>query len=242
MQTIIITAQIRGRYACDEYIARAILGARIGWSHSQVSCMMKRESFAPSTMKKLEEADRFFIESSDETLCCPYVPVSEADVLRLRPLIAGTSDMVQNMRDRFSVRGNRVYDKVNERYVIPSESQRIKSLIAPGKAWYRPFKAYYPCTELFGMERCSYPCRLGSGVRLALPVYERSSEDGRYKRRVVYSQARPADSAPLMAAYAAWLYKEAGLARPNKPITAIRPDKDLIQSIIEFVLAKRSNL
>lgn len=193
-------------------------------------------------MKKLEEVDRFFIESSDETLCCPYVPASEADVLRLRPLIAGTSDMVQNMRDMFSVRSNRVYDKVNERYVAMAEGQRIKSLIAKDKAWYDYFKAYYPRMELFGLNRCRYTMVFGSGVRLALPVYERSSEEGRHACNVVHSQARPFESAPLMAAYAAWLYKEAGLARPNKPITAIRPDKDLIQSIIEFVLAKRSNL
>lgn len=235
----IITAQIRGRYACDEYIARAILGAWIGRAQSDISCMLKKASFADSTTAKLEEVDRFFIESSDEILCCPYIPASDDDVMRLRPLIAGTSEMVQSMRDRFSVRSGRVYDRDKESYTTNTEGQRVKDLISGGKAWYRPFRAYYSRMELFGLEPYRYPCRLGLGKRLALPVYERSREDGRYKRRVVYSQARPADSAPLMAAYAAWLYKEAGLARPNKPITAIRPDKDLIQSIIESVLAKK---
>lgn len=226
---------------CDEYIARAILGAWIGRAQSDISCMLKKASFADSTTAKLEEADRFFIEYSDEILCCPYIPASDDDVLRLRPLIVGTSEMVQSMRDRFSVRSGRVYDKDKESYTTNTEGQRVKDLISGGKAWYRPFRAYYPRMELFGLEPCRYTNTglCGSGVRLALPVYKRGPEDGRHKRRVVCSQARPADSAPLMAAYAAWLYKEAGLARPNRPITAIRPDRELIQSIIESALAKK---
>ena len=38
-----------------------------------------------------------------------------------------------------------------------------------------------------------------------------------------------------MAAYAAWVYKMAGYARPNKPLTDLRPDQKLVSYLTSNV-------
>ncbi len=81
-------ARIKYRYNCDEYTARAILGSRIQRVHSMISVMNARPGISPTMQGKLEEVERFFAESPDEILCCPYAPASDKSVDELRKVMA----------------------------------------------------------------------------------------------------------------------------------------------------------
>lgn len=273
-----IIARIRFRYNCDEYVAKAILGSRMGWSHTRVDDRMAQPNLAPSTLSKLEEIERFFAESSDEILCCPYVPASDRSVDELRKVMASIGRKVPYYENcshirsgigklsyRFTMRlstlsmkgtGKPVVDtgdyvqiyqgtakgkKVwKQRKVVtwpdmkdgdelwPS-ARRLKEIITDQQHWFEDYKVFYRGTDFSGMRAVP---TIPPEVQLVFPVRINSVYKARNEDLLITSEPRPLDYTPMMAMYAAWLYNAFEFPRPNKPLTSLRPDVKMLQSLI----------
>lgn len=270
-------ARIKYRYNCDEYIARAILGSRIQRAHSMILVMNARPGISPAMQEKLEETERFFAESSDEILCCPYVPASDKSVDELRKVMASIGRKVPYYENcshirsgigklsyRFTIRGalsmkgtgKPVVDtgdyvqifqgtangkKVwKQRKVVtwpdmkpgdelwPS-ARRINEIIRDQQHWFEDYKVTYREETFSGMEVVPV---IPPEVRLVFPVRIRSVYKARNEDLIIRSESRPIEYAPMMAMYAAWLYSTFEYPRPNKPLTALRPDEKMVQSLV----------
>lgn len=112
-----ILALIQERYECDEYVARAILGTRIHMAHSLVKVMESRpDSKSFSTIETLEEAEEFFADSSDETLCCPYIPAEDFAVRELSSAISYLGSRVLFYERLWPARVS--MEKLTKRFVV----------------------------------------------------------------------------------------------------------------------------
>lgn len=267
-----ILTLVRERYECDEYVARSILGTRIGISQSIVKVMQNQKSFSPRITETLEEAEQFFTEATNETLCCPYIPAEDSAVKELSSAIAYLGGKVafyeklwparvsmEKLAKRFVVRdgelflsgsGKPVKDygahvklcpeegssrklwkqrrsastfvvKGDELY--PSKS-RIIELLTNEQHWFDQYKVDYRGREFSGLEQVNE----GSPIKIVLPVRIQSAHKGLSEDIRVLSVTRPLDYAPMMASHAAWLYKLAVYVRPNKPLTELRPDHEIV--------------
>lgn len=266
-----IRALVQERYECDECVARAILGTRIQRSHAQVKYMEERpDSKSNSTIEMLKEAEQFFTESTDEILCCPYIPAGDSAVNNFAAALAflggkvafyeklwPIKGSVDKLRKRFTMKGEelifadsgksvkdsgkyvRIYPQDTKKKVwkqrrtekwpmekgdelYPSRS-RIIDLLTDNQNWFDEYKVDY-----YGREFSGLSTNDEGNVRIVLPVRICSAHKGLNEDVRVMSIPRPFDAAPLMAAYAAWVYKMAGYTRPNKPLTDIRPDQNLV--------------
>lgn len=274
-----ILTLVRGRYECDEYVARAILGARIGTSQSIVKTMQNQKSFSPRIMETLEEAEQFFAEATDETLCCPYIPAGDSVVNNFVAALAylgvkvafyeklwpikGSMDKLRKrftMNDEELIFANsgkpvkdsgkyvRIYPQDTKKKVwkqrrtekwpmekgdelYPSKS-RIIDLLTDNQNWFDEYKVDY-----YGREFSGLSTNDEGDVRIVLPVRICSAYKGLNEDVRVMSIPRPFDATPLMAAYAAWVYKLAGYVRPNKPLTELRPDQKLVSYLTSNVRA-----
>lgn len=118
-------------------------------------------------------------------------------------------------------------EKGDELY--PSRS-RIIDLLTDNQEWLDEYKVDYYGREFSGLELTDE-----GNVRIVLPVRICSAHKGLNEDVRVTSIPRPFDATPLTAAYAAWVYKMAGYARPNKPLTDLRPDQKLVSYLTNNV-------
>lgn len=267
-----ILTLVRERYECDEYVARAILGTRINVAHSMVKAMQTQKKFSPRIMETLEEVEQFFADSSDETLCCPYIPAEDFAVKELSSAIAYLGSRVlfyeklwparvsmEKLAKRFVVKDGELFlsdsgklvkdygEHVKlrpEKYpskkiwiqrrsfsdflatgdeLYPSKS-RIIELLTNEQHWFDQYKVDYRGREFSGLEQVNE----GSPIKIVLPVRIQSAHKGLREDIRVLSVTRPWGYTPMMASHAAWLYKLAGYVRPNKPLTELRPDHEMV--------------
>ena len=94
---------IQGRYECDENIARAILGTRMNWDQSLIQLLQTKPSLSLGIMERLEEAEGFFEESSDEILCCPYIPAGDTVIQYFQSSIANLAGKVAVYETRWAI-------------------------------------------------------------------------------------------------------------------------------------------
>ncbi len=107
------------------------------------------------------------------------------------------------------------------------DAKRVRELLTLEENWFEDYKVSWNGSEFSGLEARGAK---KSTVRLVLPVRIQSVTDDDVR---ILSAVCPATETPLMASYAAWLYKIATYKRPNKPLTELIPDVDMMKSLIE---------
>mgnify|MGYP000087527645 CR=1 FL=1 len=272
-----IMARIKYRYNCDEHTARAILGSRIQRDQAYIKVMLGQPKFSPAMQGKLEEVERFFAESPDEILCCPYAPASDRSVDALQRIMASIGRKVPYYENcsqirsgigklawRFTMRGpvlcmkgtgKPVEDTGKFVQIFPGtakgkkvwrqrktvtfpisgkdelypSARRLKEIITDQQHWFEDYKVTYREETFSGMEVVSV---IPPEVRLVFPVRINSVYKARNEDLIIRSESRPIEYAPMMAMYAAWLYSTFEYPRPNKPLTALRPDGKMVQSLV----------
>lgn len=105
--------------------------------------------------------------------------------------------------------------------------QRIIDLLTFEQNWFDDYKVVWQDKEFSGLQAMGVN---KAAVRIVLPVRIQSIKDNDI---VIYSDTCPVESTPLMASYAAWLYSTMGYPKPNKMLTNLCPDKDMLEGITE---------
>lgn len=105
--------------------------------------------------------------------------------------------------------------------------QRIIDLLTFEQNWFDDYKVVWQDKEFSGLQAMGVN---KAAVRIVLPVRIQSIKDNDI---VIYSDTCPVESTPLMASYAAWLYSTMGYPKPNKMLTNLCPDKEMLEGITE---------
>lgn len=201
-------------YLPAEDLAVKELSSAIAYLGSRV---LFYEKMWPARVSMEKLAKRFVVRDGELFLSDSGKPVKDyGEHVKLCPEEGSSRKMWKQRRSAstFVSKGDELY---------PSKS-RIIELLTNEQNWFDQYKVDYRGREFSGLEQTNDKL----SVKIVLPVRIQSAHKGLSEDIRVLSVTRPLGYTPMMASHAAWLYKLAEYVRPNKPLTELRPDQEIV--------------